>query len=77
MMEQKNQVVRVAAPNRRGGLPDVGTLRSQALAAKQNYLMAVELYGYGPSPERRRRVDQLKHVYYELREAVAIVETPV
>jgi hypothetical protein len=58
-------------------VPDVGNLRARALAAKHNYLEAVDLYAFKPSPELRRRVTQHKRVYYELMDAAIIAETPV
>jgi hypothetical protein len=58
-------------------VPDVGNLRARAFAAKLNYLEAVDLYAFNPSPELRRRVAQRKRVFRELIEAATIAETPV
>jgi hypothetical protein len=58
-------------------VPDVGNLRSRALAAKQEYLLAVDLYAFDPSAELWRHVVQWKRVYRELTDAAIIAETPV
>ena len=58
-------------------LPDVGVLRARALAAKQNYLEAVDRYATKPTPELERRVAQHKRVFRELLDAATIADTPV
>jgi hypothetical protein len=58
-------------------VPDVGNLRARAIAAKLNYLEAVDRYAFNPSPELRRRVTQHKRVFHELMDAATIAETPV
>jgi hypothetical protein len=58
-------------------MPDVGMLRARALAAKFNYLEAVERYADKPTPEHERRVAQHKRLFRELMEAATIADTPV
>jgi hypothetical protein len=73
----KSHIARRQASITRRPVPDVGNLRARALAAKQEYLLAVDLYAFDPSPELWRLVVRWKRIYRELTDAAMIAETPV